>query len=138
MLEDEVEELIVLDASQTFNSDLWRNNSGGRNTPDEGYLRWGLGNISKKWNEKLASSDEIGGTPVLITPEMVGKTIFVFTSIEVKKEGWKYTGIKNEPQQKNWIDLIKGRGGIAGFASSVDEYRQIVKDYLRSLKDRSN
>lgn len=136
-LEDEVEDLIVLDAAQTFDSHLWRNNSGALETP-EGFMRFGLGNISKKVNEYLKSSDEIGGTPIKITPEMVGKTIFVFTSVECKHEGWTYSGTEREVAQKNWIDLIIRRGGIAGFASSVDQYRKLVNDYLSSLRNRSN
>ncbi len=136
MSEQEVEELIVLEAAQTFDSHLWRNNSGAFEDSTGRFVRYGLANESKKINEYLKSSDEIGGTPIVITPEMVGKTVFVFTSIEVKKEGWNYAGTDREEAQKNWIDLIKKRGGIAGFAASVDQYKKIVNDYILSLRDR--
>lgn len=142
LLEDEVEDLIELDAAQTYNSQLWRNNSGAQTIFEENgskrHLRFGLGNISKAWNEKFASSDRIGGTPILITPDMVGQVVLVLTSIEVKREGWTFTGKGSEPQQKEWIDLIKQRCGIAGFASSVDEYRKIVNDYISRLRNRTN
>jgi len=74
------------------------------------------------------SSDLIGVTAVKITPDMVGETIGVFTAIEVKKSNWKRPGPKNKhhEEQMNFISVIRDHGGIAGFATSADEFEQII------------
>ena len=90
---------------------LWRNNVGA-----EGRLRYGLANDSKQLNQKLKSSDLIGITPIRITPNLVGHTVGVFTSIEVKAYGWRYSYTdKRAEAQLRWLQLIYGLGGIAGF-----------------------
>ena len=90
---------------------LWRNNVGA-----EGRLRYGLANDSKQLNQKLKSSDLIGITPTLITPDLLGKTLGVFTSIEVKAYGWRYrANDERAAAQLRWLQLIYGLGGIAGF-----------------------
>ncbi len=61
------------------------------------------------------SSDLIGWTTVEITPDMVGKKIAVFTAIEVKAEGGRVS-----PKQRNFLDVVKQSGGIAGIASSPE------------------
>ena len=62
------------------------------------------------------SSDLIGWRTVTITPEMVGTTIAVFTSIEVKTA----TG-RLRPEQQQWLDAVQSAGGIAGVARSVED-----------------
>lgn len=64
----------------------------------------------------VGSSDVIGWTPRVITPEMVGQTVAVFTAIEVKTKGITVT----EPQKK-FVQAVQEAGGIAGIARSVDE-----------------
>lgn len=115
-------------ASIVTGSNLLRNNVGAlldkRGVP----VRYGLANESKEENERIKSSDLIGWTQVTITPEMVGETFAVFTSVEVKEEGWSgYTGKGREVAQKRWIDLVKSVGGFAGFASSVAQFMEIVR-----------
>ncbi len=107
--------------------DLWRNNVGAVTTDDGRHIRFGLCNDSAAVNKNIKSSDLIGVTQVTITPEMVGQTVGVFTSIEVKKEGWAYSGTDREEAQKKWHDLVRSLGGLAGFASSVSEFMEIVK-----------
>lgn len=106
---------------------LLRNNSGVAREPDGNggtrYVRYGLGNTSKKINEKYKSCDLIGITPVVITPDMVGKTLGVFTGIEVKKEGWSYTGKGRETAQNNFIKLVESYYGFAGFISDPDAFK---------------
>lgn len=72
-----------------------------------------------------------GWTVVTITPEMVGKEIAVFTSIEVKGSKGKATG-----DQINWRNQVAAAGGIAGVANSVEEAIAIVTDWLQKLKQR--
>lgn len=54
------------------------------------------------------SGDRVGFTPIKITPDMVGKTIPVFTSIEEKNEGDNLSD-----KQKNWHKMVLDAGGIS-------------------------
>jgi len=97
---------------------LWRNNVGAVWTQDGTFLRYGLANDSKKLNSTIKSGDLIGIRPVVITQDMVGKTVGVFTSREVKREGWVFN--PNNPAdiaQLAWIKLIAALGGDACFAT---------------------
>jgi hypothetical protein len=67
------------------------------------------------------SSDLIGFKPVTITPEMVGRTVAVFTAIEVKTPKGKPT-----PEQLHFLKRVKELGGIAGIARSVDDVLAIT------------
>lgn len=98
---------------------LLRNNSGAGYDEKGNFMRWGLGNDSKKLNEILKSSDLIGIDPVLITPEMVGTVIGQFLAREVKRPGWKYRGTKAEVAQLNFLELVISLGGNAAFATGV-------------------
>jgi hypothetical protein len=99
---------------------LFRNNVGAL-LDDRGVpVRYGLANESKAMNEKIKSADLIGIEPVLITQDMVGQTIGRFVSIEVKEEGWKYSGKGREAAQKAWLQLIVANGGRALFANDPD------------------
>lgn len=108
---------------------LMRNNSGACIDETGRMIRYGLGNISKKYTDQIKSSDLIGITKVLITSEMVGTTLGVFTAIEVKKEAWKDTKKldKRESAQLNFINWVKALGGFAGFANNIDKLPTILK-----------
>lgn len=54
------------------------------------------------------SSDLIGWQSQEITPDMVGKKVAVFTSIEIKKPSGRVT-----KEQKNWLNQVQQAGGIA-------------------------
>ena len=106
---------------------LLRNNSGAFADSTGRNVRYGLGNISKKHTEEIKSSDLIGIKTIVITPDMVGKMIGIFTAIEVKKEGFVYNQLdKRQRAQNNFIEWVKLRGGIAGFASSVEEFKKLM------------
>lgn len=107
---------------------LMRNNSGAAVDNTGRLVRYGLGNISKKHSDKIKSSDLIGITKVVITPDMVGQTLGVFTAIEVKKESWNPEKKldKRETAQQNFITWVKSLGGYAGFANSVDNLRDVL------------
>lgn len=96
---------------------LWRNNNGACETADGRQIRYGLANDSTRMNSRFKSSDLVGITYRVIRPEDVGLTVGVFTSVEVKREGWQYTGTDREQAQNAWLHLIKQYGGIAGFAT---------------------
>lgn len=69
----------------------------------------------------VGSSDTIGIKRTLITPQMVGGILGVFTAIEVKDAA----GRRREEQIK-FVKMVQNFGGYAGFAISVDDARAIV------------
>lgn len=68
------------------------------------------------------SSDLVGYTKKTITPDMVGKTVAIFTSIEVKANEKK----KSSPEQKNWIQKVLEWGGFAGVAHNSKTAQGII------------
>ncbi len=75
------------------------------------------------------SADVIGIMPVVITPEMVGKTVGVFTAIETKKPGWSYRGTPHEMDQLNWLNMVKDRGGVGAFVQSSSDLENMIGGY---------
>lgn len=108
-----VQQEIILKAFQLGYA-LWRNNSGVARE-EHRHVRFGLGNDSEKINRVWKSGDLVG-----IGPN--GR----FMMVEVKHEGWKFTGTDREVAQANAINEVNQRGGIAFFCSSVDEFIRIV------------
>lgn len=95
---------------------VFRNNTGAYKTADGNYVRFGVGGNG--------GSDLIGITPIRITPDMVGKTVGVFTAIEVKSK----TGRATE-QQVNFIKSIEKQGGLAGVARSAADALKIISKF---------
>ena len=126
MKENPVQTRIRLDAAQN-NSELWRNNVGACVDNSGRQIRYGLSNDSKELNDVIKSSDLIGITSIVITPEMVGMTVGVFTAIETKKSDWVFRlSDARAVAQAKFHDLVRRAGGLAGFARSGEEYRRIV------------
>lgn len=115
-------------AGMKYASNLHRNNSGAMTDETGRLVRFGLGNISAQHSKQWKSSDLIGITSVVITPDMIGKVIGVFTAVEVKKEDWNPTKKLDEREtaQLNFINWVKQRGGYSGFARSVDDLKAII------------
>ena len=92
---------------------LYRNNVGvltdSRNIP----VRFGLANDSKQLNEMIKSGDLIGWRPLVITPDMVGKSVAQFVSIECKRDGWNPGANTRDVAQKRWADMVNKAGGYA-------------------------
>lgn len=65
--------------------------------------------------------DLTGFTPVIITEDMVGKTIAAFTAIEVKSEKGRAT-----KEQTHFIEQVGVFGGLSGFARSEIEAEEII------------
>ncbi|SAK98508.1 hypothetical protein AWB80_07539 [Caballeronia pedi] len=71
------------------------------------------------------TSDLVGWTEIVITPQMVGRTVAVFTAIETKESG----GGKKRKGQIRFVDRVQKAGGIAGFAPSDAAAKAIVEGY---------
>ncbi len=126
MQESEIQQLIQLDA-RSIDCHLMRNNSGALEDKTGRLVRFGLNNISQSVNDSIKSSDLIGFTRVLITPEHVGQVLAVFTAIEVKREDWKPSPVdKRERAQFAFLQWVNSFGGIAGFANSVAAFRRVM------------
>lgn len=63
----------------------------------------------------VGSSDAIGWTSRVVTPDMVGKRIAVFTAAEAKSEQGRLT-----PEQDNFLKQVEHAGGIALECRDVD------------------
>lgn len=68
----------------------------------------------------VGSGDLIGWTEVVVTPEMVGTTVAVFTSVEAKDK------TKSSDDQKKWRRNVLRAGGFAGEAHSDAEALAII------------
>lgn len=96
----------------------WRNNSGACLDETGRLIRYGLGNDSAQLNAHIKSSDLIGCTPTLITPDMVGYHLGVFTALEIKPSGWKLTpGDKRGNAQDKFHQIVRDACGFAGFVT---------------------
>lgn len=127
MTESELQQRIQLEAPH-HQCILERNNSG-QVTLEGRVVRFGLGNISKKHAQNMRSSDLVGITTVMVTPDMVGKPIGVFTAVEVKSPDWNPNKKldQHERAQANWLAWVRAMGGIAGFVNSLDSFRKLVE-----------
>jgi len=94
-------------ACSTGDTRLFRNNTGTLKDQNGRPVTFGLAK---------GSADLIGYRSITITPEMVGTTVAVFLSIEVKTP----TG-RLRPEQQQWLDAVQAAGGIAGVARSVED-----------------
>jgi hypothetical protein len=96
---------------------LFRNQVGSLPDPRTGRLvTFGLAR---------GSADLIGWRSIVVTPDMVGRRLAVFTSIEVKTP----TG-RVRPDQQAWLGVVRGAGGIAGIARSVTDALHMVETPL--------
>jgi len=78
-----------------------------------------------KYGLMPGSSDLIGWTQIEITPHHIGRKLAIFTAIEVKSQTDKAT-----KEQINFIEQVRGSGGIAGIAHNVEEARGVIDDYV--------
>jgi len=79
------------------------------------------GNIIK-YGLYPGSSDTIGWQETVITPDMVGQTIAVFTSIEIKTENDKLSD-----KQRKWNRAVRKSGGIVEVWHGVGDGIEVLK-----------
>mgnify|MGYP006273510687 CR=1 FL=1 len=92
---------------------LYRNNTGTLYDRQGRPVTFGLAK---------GSADLIGWTTRTITPDMVGQTVAVFTSLEVKTP----TG-RVSPEQRQWLEAVQAAGGVAGVVRSVEEAEELLR-----------
>jgi len=91
---------------------LFRNTVGAVRAQSGRFLRYGLG---------VGTPDIIGWRRVLVTPDMVGKSMAVFVGVEVKAPGEEPT-----EEQLRFLRDLHEAGGIAGWADSLDAALPLV------------
>lgn len=91
-----------------------------------------LGLADVKGNSVEGQSDLIGYTTMVVTPEMVGHRIAVFTGIEVKES----EGGRTSDEQKHFQTMIKQAGGIAGVVDDPKKSKVIISDFLLQFLQR--
>ena len=114
MSEQGVQQAIRLALGKHPGIRCFRNNVGAFKAPDGRVIRYGL---------ITGSGDLIGWKTVTITPDMVGRHIAQFMSIEVKTP----KGVVR-PEQLTWAENVRQAGGIAVIARSVEDVRFLLAD----------
>lgn len=72
----------------------------------------------------VGSSDLIGWRSLVVTPEMVGKRIAVFSAIECKADDGRVSD-----EQENFIEQVRHAGGIALVSTDVAETVSAVEQW---------
>lgn len=125
-----VQTAIRLEASR-LGVRLWRSNTGALKDASGRVVRFGLCNDSPQMNSVIKGSDLIGVTPVTVTSDMVGSTVGIFTAIEAKKSGWKYTeSDKRVAAQHTFGKLVVSMGGIFSFVSDPSQLSEVFRGVI--------
>ena len=117
---------------------LMKNNTGVAYDQFNRPVFFGLDNEGKKGPDDIRTPDWVGWHNVLITPEMVGKSIPVFTAIDAKKLGFKrkdsYSKGTREFGQNKFFQQVKKVNGVAGFASCSADVDEIIDDFYKRIE----
>lgn len=98
---------------------MLRNNCGQLQDREGRWVRYGVANPG--------GSDLVGWTPCVVTANMLGHTIAVFTAIEVKTP----TG-RPSKEQLAFLEAVRSAGGIAVLARSIDDVQEGVNGFRSS------
>ena len=114
-------------AMARLGAQVWRNQSGAMEDKTGRIVRFGLSNDSAALNAAIKSADLVGITPMTVQQHHVGRTVGVFTALEVKRPGWHLTpGDKRGQAQKRFLDIVVGVGGMAGFVTDPADLANIL------------
>lgn len=106
-------------ASARLNGRLLRNNNGiAKHKGQDGKVhkvRYGLGK---------GTSDQVGWTPVVVTPDMVGRTVAVFTAVEEKSANDQL-----KQNQCDFLSLVEASGGIAVLCRQPEDLLRAVEKW---------
>ncbi len=78
------------------------------------------------------SADLIGWVPMVITESMVGKTLPIFSHVEVKKEGWKRPKNEHERKQVRLCERLKKQKVFACIVDSEELLEKELEYYKNS------
>lgn len=76
------------------------------------------------------SGDLVGWTCIEITPDMVGRTVAVYTEIEAKKSSWKKPTNQHERDQENRLQKIRKAGGIGAMLNDEKKLKKTIDAYI--------
>jgi len=134
MNESPIQKTILAEIGSRPDVRLFRNNVGlgvcgkiVRRLGDEFLIRHGR---VVKFGLHVGSGDLIGWQTRTITPEMVGKKIAVFLSIETKSD----TG-EARSEQVTWRDGVISCGGISGVCRCVDDVLGVLDQPRTFVRD---
>lgn len=121
-------------AASLLGARVFRNNAGGCKDDTGRLIRFGLGNDGTKATKDLKFGDYVGFTQVVITPDMVGKTVAVFTNLEIKPVGAMQATLQKasalgsrENLQWETSNYVKESGGFAGFVTDADDVKRVLQ-----------
>lgn len=87
----------------------WRNNRGTAMTSHGQFIRFGIPEPrTPERSTDMKGGDRIGFTPITVTPDMIGKTLAIFTSIEEKT-----VNDRLKAGQIAWHNFVLQHGGIS-------------------------
>ena len=135
--ENEVKDIVRMEAD-SLGHFLYRNQTGALQDKDGRWVRFGLANESKNLNKVLKSGDLIGIAPLVITEAMLGATVGVFVSVEVKKPGWIFGASKQDEGQEAWREHITRNGGFATVIDNEGQFSARWNMFLSSLSWQEN
>lgn len=126
MTESELQARIRLAVGRLPNVKLFRNNRGvfwaGKVIEHDGHAVTLLNPRRQECGLFQGASDLIGWTSVVVTPEMVGQPVALFTSGEIKAARRRF-----EPGQETWLANVAAAGGLAGVLRSEDDALRLVR-----------
>lgn len=70
------------------------------------------------------SSDLIGWTPILITEKYLGKTLAIFSGLEIKGPRGRAS-----KEQINFTNTVIEAGGIAAICKSTEDYLEVISGF---------
>lgn len=112
MTETALLQRIRLDLGREPDLRLFRSNTGKLQDQSGRWVEFGL---------HPGSGDLIGWRSLVVTPELLGQRLAIFSSVEVKTSAGRPT-----PQQAHWAEVVRAAGGFAGVARSPEQARLIV------------
>lgn len=129
--------LIVCLRANKLGCRLLRNNTGVAYDQHERPIFFGLGNTGKKKIGDDRTPDWVGWHNTVITQEMVGKTLPVFTAIDAKKAGFKnkekWPVRSTEHGQNEFFKKVIKANGLAGFASCDEQVDNLVEEFYQRV-----
>ncbi len=77
------------------------------------------------------SGDLVGWTKIVITPDMVGRSVAIYTEIEAKNSKWKKPKNQHEKDQAERMEKIKTFGGIAAILNSEKNLKILLENFIQ-------